>query len=149
MTVYQTTIHRTTIYLICLQTTDVSLSDLSSNNTVKWRYSRTLSQYSETKLLPRQSKWSLQRWARRETTDLGYDAQFMVFVWYRATGDYVEQFLFCCPLAKHTTRKVMFNKVYSFTKEHQLLQTHSVSVCADGALGTIRIKMALWIYEKG
>jgi len=40
---------------------------------------------------------------------------------YRATEDYVEQSLFCCPLAKHTTRKEMFKKVDSFTKEHQLL----------------------------
>jgi len=29
----------------------------------------------------------------------------MLFVRYRATEDFVEQFLFCCPLAKHTTRK--------------------------------------------
>jgi len=41
----------------------------------------------------------------RKTADLGNDAQFMVFVRYCATEDYVEQFLFCCPLAEHTTRK--------------------------------------------
>jgi len=29
-----------------------------------------------------------------ETADLGNDAQFMVFMRYRATEDYVEQFLF-------------------------------------------------------
>jgi len=40
-----------------------------------------------------------------ETTDFGYDAQFMVFVRYRATEDYLEEILFCSPLAKHTTRK--------------------------------------------
>jgi len=51
-----------------------------------------------------------------ETTALGNDAQFMVFVRYRATEDYVEQFFFCCALAKHTTRKDMFKKVDSFTK---------------------------------
>jgi len=53
----------------------------------------------------------------------------------------------CCPLAKHTARKEMVKKVDSFTEEHQLSQTHCV--CADGASGMIRIKNALWIYEKG
>jgi len=65
----------------------------------------------------------------------------MVFVRYRATKAYVEQFLFCCPLAKHATKKEMFKKVDSFTKEHQLSRTHRVSVCADGAYSAmIRIK---------
>jgi len=40
-----------------------------------------------------------------ETADLGNDAQLMVFVRYRATEDYVEQFLFSRSLAKHTTGK--------------------------------------------
>jgi len=51
-----------------------------------------------------------------ETTDLGNDAQFMVFVRYRVTEYYVKQFLFCRPLAKHTTGKKMFKKVDSFVK---------------------------------
>jgi len=51
-----------------------------------------------------------------ETTDFGNDAQFMVFVQYRATEDYVEQSLLCCPLAERITRKEMFKKVESFTK---------------------------------
>jgi len=57
-----------------------------------------------------------------ETADLGNDAQFMLFVRYRANEDYVEQFHFCCPLAKHTTRKEMFKfkRVDSFTKEDEL-----------------------------
>jgi len=67
----------------------------------------------------------------------------MVFVRYRATDDYVENFLFCCKLAKHTTRKEMVKKVNPFTREYQLSRTHCVSVCADGALGMIRIKRAL------
>jgi len=74
---------------------------------------------------------------------LGNDTQFMLFVRYRATEDYGEQLLFCCPLAKHTTRKEMFKKVDSFTKEHQLSRTDCVSVCADGAWAIIRIKKAL------
>jgi len=43
----------------------------------------------------------------------------------------------------------MFKKVDSFTKEHQLSRTHCVSVCADGALAMITIKMSLLFYEKG
>jgi len=68
----------------------------------------------------------------------------MVFVRYRATEDYLQEFLFCSPLAKHTTRKEMFNKVDSFTEEHHLLRTHTVSVCADGAYSAmIRIKTTM------
>jgi len=51
-----------------------------------------------------------------ETTALGNDVQFIMFVRYRAPEDYVEQFFSCCPLAKHTTRKDMVKKVDSFTK---------------------------------
>jgi len=71
---------------------------------------------------------------------------FMVFVRYRATENYVGQFLFCCPLAKHTTRMEMFKKVDSFTKKYQLSRTHNVYVCADGAYSVmirIRIKNTL------
>jgi len=75
-----------------------------------------------------------------ETTDLGNDAHFMVFVRCRATEVFVEQFLVCCPLAKHTTRKEMFKKVESFTKKHQLSRTHCMSVCADGASAMIKTK---------
>jgi len=51
-----------------------------------------------------------------ETTDLGNVAQFMVFVGYRATEDYVEQFFFFRPLVKLTKVKEMFEKVDSFLK---------------------------------
>jgi len=61
--------------------------------------------------------------------------------------DYLEQFFFCCPLAKHT-RKEMFRKLDSFNKKHQLLQTHCMSVCAHGASVMIRTKRVLLIYEK-
>jgi len=69
---------------------------------------------------------------------------FMVFVRYRATEDYVERFLFCCPLAKHRTRKEIFKKVDSFTKKYQLSRTHNVYVCADRAYSVmIRIKKTM------
>ena len=35
-----------------------------------------------------------------ETTDIGNDAQLMMFGQYLDTNDYIEQFLFCRPLAK-------------------------------------------------
>jgi len=43
---------------------------------------------------------------RSHMTDSGLSALAMlsIEVRYRATEDYVEQFLFCCPLVKHTTR---------------------------------------------
>jgi len=72
----------------------------------------------------------------------------MLFVRYSTTEDYVEQLLFCCPLAKHTIRKEMLKKVDSFTKEHQLSRSHCVSDCADGAWAITRIKKASY-YQKG
>ena len=68
-----------------------------------------------------------------ETTDIGSDAQLMVFVQYFDTNDFVEQFLFCHPLAKNTTGEEIFKKVNFFFKEHQLEWSNCVSVCGDGA----------------
>ena len=68
-----------------------------------------------------------------ETTDIGSDAQLMVFVRYFDTNDFVEQFLFCRPLAKNTTGEEIFKKVDFFFEEHQLERSNCVSVCADGA----------------
>jgi len=72
----------------------------------------------------------------------------MVFVQYRATEDYVEQILFCCPLAKRTARKEMFKKVDSFTKKHQFSRIDNVCVCADGAYSAMIKMKKTWIYEK-
>ena len=55
-----------------------------------------------------------------ETTDIGSDAQLMVFVRYFDTNDFVEQFLFCRPLAKNTTEEEIFKKMDFFFEEHQL-----------------------------
>ena len=49
-----------------------------------------------------------------ETTDIGNDAQLMVFVRYRDADDYVKQFLFCRQLFKNTTGEQIFKKVDSF-----------------------------------
>ena len=68
-----------------------------------------------------------------ETTDIGSDAQLIVFVRYFDTNDFVEQFPFCRPLAKNTTGEEIFKKVDFFFEEHQLEWSNCVSVCADGA----------------
>ena len=68
-----------------------------------------------------------------ETTDIGSNAQLMVFVRYFDTNDFVEQFLFCRLLAKNTTGEEIFKKVDFIYEEHQLEWSNCVSVCADGA----------------
>ena len=72
-----------------------------------------------------------------ETTDIGSDAQLMVFVRYFDTNDFVEQFLFCRPLAKNTTEEI-FKKVDFSFEEHQLEWSNCVFVCADCAPAMIR-----------
>jgi len=88
---------------------------LSSNNTTKWHI-QELSVDILMKQTIAAAKWKsyFRAWELGETTDLGSDAEFMVFVRYRATEDYVKQFLFCRPCAKHTIGKEIFKKVKSF-----------------------------------
>jgi len=74
-----------------------------------------------------------------ENTDLGNDAQFIVFVQLPATEDNVKQFLFCRPLVKNTTGKELFKKVDSFIEEHQLSHTHYVFVCASIMMRTKKL----------
>ena len=45
-----------------------------------------------------------------ETTDIGSDAQLMIFVRYRTADDYVEQFLFCRPLTRYTTGEEIYKR---------------------------------------
>jgi len=130
---------------------DVASYGFSSNNPIQWCTQELLVDNSETNYCccEGKAKWYLQSWVRRETTYFGRDAQFIVFVRYRATEVYVEQIFFCCPLVKHTARKEIFNEVDSFNKEHQSSRTLCVSICADGAYSVmIRIKKALWYYER-
>jgi len=70
-----------------------------SNNTIKWRIQELSVD------IPKQTIAAAKRCGNLilefgVTTDLESDAKFIVFVRYRATEDYVEQFLFCRPLAK-------------------------------------------------
>ena len=83
-----------------------------------------------------------------ETTDIGSDAQLMVFVRYFDTNDFVEQFLFCRPLAKNTTGEEIFKKVDFFFEEHQLEWSNCVSVSADGAPAMMGSKKGFMSFVK-
>ena len=103
-----------------------------SNDTIKRRIEEILENVLQQNIasVKRSGKFSLQL---DETTNIGNDAQLMVFVRYLDTNDYMEQFLFCRPLAKNTTGEQIFKKVDSFFRQHQLEWSDYVSVCADGA----------------
>ena len=73
----------------------------SSNDTIKWRIQEISKDVLQQTIasVKRSGKFSLRL---DETTDIRNDAQLMVFVQYLDTNDYMEQFLFCRPLAKNT-----------------------------------------------
>ena len=89
----------------------------------------------------RSGKFSLQL---DETIDIGNDAQLMMFVRYLDTNDYMEQFLFCRPLAKEQ----IFKKVNSFFKKQQLQWSDCVSVCEDGASSMMGCKKGFMSFVK-
>ena len=103
-----------------------------SNDTIKRRIQELSDNVLQQTIasVKRSGKFSLQQ---DETTDIGNDAQLMVFVRYHDTNDYVEEFLFCPPLTKNTAEEEILKKVDLFLKEHQLEWSDCVSVCADGA----------------
>ena len=79
----------------------------SSNDTIKWRIQEISEDVLQQTIasVKRSGKLNLQF---DETTDIGNDAQLMVFVRYLDTNDYIEQFLFCRLLAKNTTGEQIF-----------------------------------------
>ena len=103
-----------------------------SNDTMKRRIKELLRNVLQQKIaaIRHSERFSLQL---DETTDIGSDAQLIVFVRYFDSNDFVEQFLFCRPLAKNITGEEIFKKVDFFFEEHQLQWSNCVSVCADGA----------------
>ena len=86
-------------------------------------------------------KFSLQL---HETTDIGNDAQVMVFVRCCDTNDFVEQFLFCRPLAKNFIGEKIFQKEGSFFREQQL----ECVFCADVAPSMIRSRKGFVSFVK-
>ena len=118
-----------------------------SNNTIK----RRIQEISEDILqqtiasVKRSGKFSLQL---DETTDVGNDALLMVFMRYLDTNDYMEQLLFCRPLAKNTTREQIFKKVNSFFTKHQLKWSDCVPVCEDGAPSMMGCKKGFMSFVK-
>ena len=117
-----------------------------SNDTIK----RRIQELSEDVLqqtiasVQRSGKFSLQL---DETTNIGNDVQFMVFVRYLDTNNYMEQF-FCRPLAKNTTGEQIFKKVDSSFKEHKLEWSDCVSFCADGAPSMMGCKKGFMSFVK-
>jgi len=84
-------------------------------------YPRTPSWYSAINCCFNEAKWKSyfrvgrdNRFRKRCTAHGVGAILLMVLVLYRATEEYLEQFLFCCPLVKHTMGKEMFKKVDSF-----------------------------------
>ena len=90
-----------------------------SNNTRKRRIQEILADILQQTIaaVEQSEKFSLQL---DETTDIGSDAQLMVFVRYCTSENYVEQFFFCRQLTKNTTGEEIFMNVDFFFKEHQL-----------------------------
>ena len=74
-----------------------------SNDIIKWRIQEISEDVLQQTIasVKRSGKFSLQL---DETIDIGNDAQLMMFVRYLDTNDYMEQFLFCRPLAKNSRR---------------------------------------------
>ena len=118
-----------------------------SNDTIKRRIQEMSEDFLQQIIasVKRSGKFSLQL---DETTDIGNDAQLMVFMRYLDTNDYMEQFLFCRPLAKNTTREQILKKMNLFFKEHQLEWSDCVSVCADGAPSMMGCKKGFMSFAK-
>ena len=104
----------------------------SSKDTIKWRIQELLDDVLQQTIasVKRSRKLSLRL---EETTGIGSDAQFKVFVRYLVTNHYVEQFLFCHSLIKNTTGEEIFKTVNMLCNKHQIEWYDCVPVCADGA----------------
>ena len=96
-----------------------------SDNTIKRRIEElSVDILQQTIAAVKQSeKFSLQL---DETTDIGNDAQLMVFVQYRAADDYVEQFLLCRQLSKNTTGEKYLKRWIRFFKS---ISFRGLTVC--------------------
>ena len=106
-------------WILCGDAVTNKLAILLSNDNIKWRIQELSEDVLQQTIafVKRNGKFSLQL---DEITDIGNDAQLMVSVQYLDTNDYMEQFLFCRPLAKNTTGEQIFKKLNSLFREHQL-----------------------------
>jgi hypothetical protein len=79
-------------------------------------------------------------YALDESTDVGNDAQLMVFVRYEGSMDLEEEFLFCSPLETTTTGADVFAMVDKFQQEEGLSWADCVSLCTDGAPAMLGVR---------
>jgi len=82
-------------------------------------------------------KWSYQL---DESTDVGNDAQLMIFGRYEGETDLEEEFLFCTPMKTTTTGADIFNVVDNFQQEEGLSWENCVSLCTDGAPAMLGVR---------
>lgn len=68
-----------------------------------------------------------------ESVDIQNNAQLMVFIRYRSSDDFREDFLFCEPLLTTATGLDIFNKVDGFFRKNNLAWCNCVGICSDGA----------------
>ncbi|XP_076049459.1 zinc finger BED domain-containing protein 5-like [Oratosquilla oratoria] len=68
-----------------------------------------------------------------DSTDVGNNAQLMVFVRYEGSVDLEVEFLFCSPMGTTTTGTGIFATIDKFQKEEGLSWEDCVSLCTDGA----------------
>ena len=82
-------------------------------------------------------KWSYQL---DESTDVGNDAQVMIFGRYEGETDLEEEFLFCTPMKTTTTGADIFNVMENFQQEEGLSWENCVSLCTDGAPAMLGVR---------
>ncbi|KAL1270838.1 hypothetical protein QQF64_029854 [Cirrhinus molitorella] len=68
-----------------------------------------------------------------ESTDVANLSNLLVYVRYLFENTVHEDFLFCCPLATHSTGEDIFNLMDSFFRVNEIDWALCVGICTDGA----------------
>lgn len=102
-----------------------------SNNTISRRIS-DMSDDIATQLIERlrNAYYAIQL---DESTDIGSEAQLLVYVRYCWEGEAVEDFLMCRALSTRATGEAVFNELNEFFMRSQIPWGHCVGICTDGA----------------
>ena len=110
-----------------------------SDNTVRSRIIDMSLDIKENVLsrMKRAGKWSFQL---DESTDIGNDAQLMVFVRFEGEVDLEEEFLLCTPFKTTTTGADIFNTMNDFHEQEGLSWSSCMSLCTDGAPAMLGVR---------